>query len=79
VALWVVFAKRRIDAACTVQDAHDVDPVTDRQVEDEIPAERETPDPGGEFVARIPGRIPGTVRLGNAAYFSEWEPHLGNR
>ena len=33
VALWVVFAKRRIDVACTVQDAHNVDPVTDRQVD----------------------------------------------
>jgi hypothetical protein len=53
-ALWVAFAKRRIDIACTVQDAHDVDPVTDRQVEDELPAERETPDSGGEFVAGAP-------------------------
>ena len=54
VALSVVFAKRRIDDAGTVQDAHDVDPVTDRQVGGEIPDERETPDPGGESVAGAP-------------------------
>ena len=37
-----------------MQDAHNVDPVTDRQVEDEVPAERETSDSGGEFVAGAP-------------------------
>ncbi len=54
VALRSVLANHRIDVACAMQDAHDVDPVTDREAEDGVPAERETPDPGGELVAGAP-------------------------
>jgi len=50
-SVWAVFAKRRIEVACSLQDALDIDPVTDRQVEDEGPVEREAPDPGGALAA----------------------------
>jgi hypothetical protein len=67
--LRVALAEYRIDVASAMQDAHDVDPVTDRQVEQEAPAERKAPNPGGEFVAGAPHE---RLRGEEAKLLSSW-------